>query len=307
MPPRLGAHMSIAGGLDRAVDRAVAAGCDALQVFTRSASQWAARPLDPLEVGRFKAKSAAAGLHPVLAHDSYLINVASPDEALWTKSLGALRLEVERCAALGIPYLVMHPGAHLGAGETAGIARIAAALDVLHAEGPESVTILLENTAGQGTCLGRTFDELADIVARTRRPERLGVCVDTAHALAAGYDLADEAGWDAAWRAFDRSLGPRALRALHVNDSKKPRGSRVDRHEHIGLGHLGPRAFWRLVNDPRFDGLPATLETEKGDEGLEDAQNLAVLRKLAGRAKPPGPAEVARWRAAVARTRGVDA
>lgn len=293
--------MSIAGGLDRAVDRAVAAGCDALQVFTRNASQWAAKAIAAAEVERFRAKVDAARLQPVLAHDSYLINVGSPDETLWTRSLAALDLELARCSELGIPYLVMHPGAHVGAGEEHAFERIARALDELHARHGQGVTILLENTAGQGSTVGYRFEQLAAIIDRTRTPERVGVCIDTAHTFAAGYDLVSEAGWDATWREADRLLGWERVRAVHVNDSKKPRGSRVDRHEHIGLGLLGPAAFWRLMNDPRFDGLPATLETEKGEDLLADVQNLAVLRALAGRRQPPAAGQVQAWRERAAR------
>ncbi|MBP7146153.1 MAG: deoxyribonuclease IV [Acidobacteria bacterium] len=294
---RIGAHMSIAGGMDLAVDRAQALGCEALQVFVKSSNQWAARPLKEDEVARFRDKVGRAGLQPVVAHDSYLVNVGSCDPALWRKSLDALDVELSRCEVLGIPYLVMHPGAHCGAGEDAAFAAIARALNELHAKHRgASVTILLENTAGQGTVVGHRFEQLKAIIDRVRRPERLGVCFDTQHAFAAGYDLATEAGWQATWDEFDRVLGRDRLLALHLNDSKKPLGSRVDRHEHIGLGLLGAATFVRLVNDARFEGLPASIETEKTDDGFEDAQNLAVLRALRGRKRAPSPATIARWR-----------
>ncbi len=296
MPPRVGAHMSIAGGMERAVERAVAAGCEALQVFTRNASQWAAKPFAPGEPERFRAAVDAAGLHPVMAHDSYLINVGSPDEALWTRSLAALDVELQRCAALGVRYLVMHPGSHVGAGEAAAIERIACALDELHARHGREVTILLENTAGQGTNVGHRFEHLAAILERTKEPDRVGVCIDTSHAWAAGYDLGTDAGWDATWGELDRVLGLARVRALHVNDSKKPQGSRVDRHEHIGLGEMGPGPFWRLMNDPRFDGLPASLETEKDDDLRDDVRNLAALRALRGLPAPPDAAQLRAWR-----------
>lgn len=306
MPPRFGAHMSIAGGIERAVDRAVAVGCSALQVFTRSATQWAARPLREDECLAFREKAACAGLQPVLAHDSYLINVASPEPALRARSVDALTDEVDRCDALAIPYLVMHPGAHLGAGEAVGLSRVAAALDEVHARRPGSgVRILLENTAGQGSTLGHRFEHLAFVLDSVRQPERLGVCFDTAHAFAAGYELSTEAGWESTWRVFDATIGLQRLCALHVNDSKKPLGSRVDRHEQVGLGLLGPEPFWRLCHDPRFAGLPASLETEKDDDLVADVQNLAVLARLGGCAAPPSVREVRAWRAQAAQRSAV--
>ncbi len=296
MPPRIGAHVSIAGGVDLAVDRAVALGCEAFQLFTKSSNRWDARPLSPPEVERFREKVERAGLQPVVAHDSYLVNVGSPDEALWRKSLRALLVEVERCEVLGIPYLVMHPGSHRGAGEEACFERIAAAIDEIHRRHPEPrVTILLENTAGQGTNVGYRFEHLAEIRERLARPERVGVCFDTQHAFAAGYDLVSPEGWAETWRRFDRVLGRKLLRVLHLNDSKKPLGSRVDRHEHIGFGHLGPAPFLRVMNEPRFAGLVGVIETEKGPDCREDLQNLHVLRRLAGRRRPPSRDRLEAW------------
>ncbi len=296
MPPRVGAHMSIAGGIDLAVDRAVALGCEALQLFTKSSNQWKARPLDPGEVERFREKVERARLQPVIAHDSYLVNVGSPDDALWRKSLDALLVEVERCEALGIPYLVMHPGSHRGAGEEACFDRIAAAIDEIHERHPEPlVTILLENTAGQGTNVGHRFEHLAEIRERLAHPERVAVCFDTQHAFAAGYDLVSPEGWARTWKEFDRVLGKKLLRVLHLNDSKKPLGSRVDRHEHIGFGELGPAPFLRIMNEPRFARLVAAIETEKGEDCREDLQNLYVLRKLVGRKRPPTRAQLEKW------------
>jgi deoxyribonuclease-4 len=289
--------MSIAGGVDRAVDRAVLAGCEALQVFTASANQWRGKELGDEVVARFRDKRAAAGALPVLSHDSYLINCASPDPALWERSVAALSEELGRCVRLGIELLVMHPGAHMGEGEEAGLDRVARALDrVLATPEAAGVTILLENTAGQGSTLGSSFAQLAALLARSSFASRLGVCFDTQHAFAAGYDLSSAEGWTRTWEEFDAALGPGRLRALHLNDSKRPLGARVDRHEHIGLGLLGPSAFLRVMRDPRFDGLPASLETEKTDDGGEDEQNLAVLRHLAGCEQAPDPATVARWR-----------
>jgi deoxyribonuclease-4 len=294
--------MSIAGGVDRAVDRAVRAGCEVLQLFTASANQWQGKPLTPDVVERFRGKRAAAGTLPVLSHDSYLINCASPDGALWERSIAALGEELERCARLGIELLVMHPGAHMGEGEAAGLDRVARALDrVLARPAAAGVTILLENTAGQGSALGHRFAQLAAIIGRSSFTDRLGVCVDTQHAFAAGYDLAAADGWERTWEEFERELGLPRLRALHLNDSKRPCGARVDRHEHIGLGQLGAAAFLRVMNDPRLDGLPASLETEKTEDGCEDEQNLAVLRNLAGRGEAPDRATIVRWRSAALR------
>jgi deoxyribonuclease-4 len=302
MPPQLGAHMSIAGGVDRAVDRAVRAGCEVLQVFTASASQWQGKPLTVEVVDRFRGQRAAAGALPVLSHDSYLINCASPDDALWERSIAALGEELARCARLGIELLVMHPGAHMGAGEEAGLDRVARALDRVMAR-PEGagVTILLENTAGQGSALGHRFDQLAALIGRSSFASRLGVCVDTQHAFAAGYDLVSADGWERAWEEFERELGLPRLRALHLNDSKRPCGARVDRHEHIGLGLMGAAPFVRVMNDPRLDGLPASLETEKTEDGCEDEQNLAVLRNLAGCREVPDRATIVGWRRAARR------
>ena len=294
--------MSIAGGVDRAVDRAVRAGCEVLQVFTASANQWQAKPLTAEVVDRFRGKRAAAGALPVLSHDSYLINCASPDEALRERSIAALGEELERCARLGIELLVMHPGAHMGEGEAAGLDRVARALDrALARPAAAGVTILLENTAGQGSALGHRFAQLAAILGRSSFADRLGVCVDTQHAFAAGYDLASAEGWERTWEEFEHELGLPRLRALHLNDSKRPCGARVDRHEHIGLGLLGAATFLRVMNDPRLDGLPASLETEKTEDGCEDEQNLAVLRNMAGRAEAPDRAMIARWRGAALR------
>jgi deoxyribonuclease-4 len=288
VPPRLGAHVSIAGGVDLSIERALDSGCEALQVFTKNNNRWQGRPLRDDEIERFRDGVRARSLDPVVAHDSYLINVASPDVALRRKSIAALDDEMTRCERLGIRYLVMHPGSHVGSGEEQGIRRIAAALDEIHSEHGGSCTmILLENTAGQGTNIGWRFEHLAGIIARVAQPERLGLCIDTAHLFAAGFDIGTEKGWERTWADLDRIVGIDSVRALHVNDSLKPLGSRVDRHEHIGLGLIPARAFVLLMNDSRLDGLPAVLETPKSDGGFEDEQNLAVLRALAGRKRPP--------------------
>jgi deoxyribonuclease IV len=276
----LGAHMSIAGGVHRAFERARKLGATALQVFTKSSNQWKARPLGDDEVREFRAGVRELGVRSVIAHDSYLINLASPDPALFEKSLAGFRDELLRCETLAIPNLVFHPGAHLGAGEERGIARVARALDRLHRDlRGIRVKATIELTAGQGSCLGHRFEHVRSILERTREPERLAVCVDTCHLFAAGYDIRTPAGYEATMQELDSVFTCARVEAFHLNDSKKPLGSRVDRHEHIGKGHLGLAPFRALLNDPRFRDVPKVLETEKDDELTEDFVNL---RKLVG-------------------------
>jgi len=276
-----GAHMSIAGGFDKAVDRAVQVGCDAFQLFTKNSNQWRARPIAPEEAERFRARLGESGIRSVVAHDSYLINLASSDDALWEKSVAAFREELERCELLGIPYLVTHPGACGEAGEEAGILRVAAALNRLHADLPGyRVRTLLEITAGQGTSLGYRFEQLAAITERVREAERVAYCFDTCHAFAAGYELRTPEGYAATMEEFDRLLGLDRLVVFHLHDSKRGLGSRIDRHEHIGKGMIGLDGFRLLVNDPRFRDHPGLLETEKSPDLHEDIENLRVLRSL---------------------------
>lgn len=278
---RFGAHMSVAGGVDKAFDRAEQAGCDALQIFTKNNNQWAAKPLAPDVVERFQERGAQTGIAPVVAHDSYLINLASQDDTLWEKSINAFQVELQRCDLLGVPYLVTHPGAHMGAGEEAGLARVAAALNRVHADLPDAkVMTLLEITAGQGTTLGRTFEELAGIVAQVSAPERVGYCFDTCHAFAAGYELRTPEGYGETMSRFDQVLGLENLRVFHLNDSMKDFGSHRDRHAHIGEGTIGLEGFRHVVNDPRFVDLPGLLETPKSEDLHEDIENLARLRGL---------------------------
>src|SRR5438067_172131 len=281
--PLLGAHQSVAGGLYRALERGRDAGCEAIQVFTRSSRQWAARPLGEDDVRAFAAARAATGIRAVFAHDCYLFNLASPDETLRRRSVRELIDELERCARLGIPYLVTHPGAHCGAGEAAGLATAARSLgEVLDACRGYPATVALENTAGQGTQIGARFDELAHLLSETRDGERLRLCLDTQHAFAAAYDLRSAAGYAATMAEVERTVGIERLVAFHLNDAKKGLGSRVDRHEHIGRGELGPGAFRRLLRDPRFRDLPMCLETPKTpdpDDHRDDRRNLAVPRK----------------------------
>jgi deoxyribonuclease-4 len=238
--------------------------------------------MKPLPVDAIHAWKAALRDSPMetMAHDSYLINLASPDPALHRKSRQSFLDEARRCAALGIPFLVFHPGAHMGRGETSGLDRIARALDWTDRRlGGAPVTLLLENTAGQGTNLGWRFEHLAHILERVRRPERVGVCIDTCHLLAAGYDFRTEPGYRSVFGELDRRVGIERVRAFHLNDSKGDLGCRVDRHENIGKGHVGSRAFRLLLQDPRFAGVPKVLETPKA--GGMDRRNLALLRRLA--------------------------
>ena len=278
----LGAHMSISGGHTNAIDRALACEMSAFQLFTKNQRQWRAAPIDPAAAEAFRARWEGCGLKRLVAHDSYLINVASPDDAMWEKSRAALADELVRCDLLGVPYLVSHPGAFLASDPEAGIARVAEAINRIHDELPDGrAVILLETTAGQGTALGRSFEELAAIIDQVAAKERVGVCFDTCHAFAAGYDLRDEAGYVATMRTFDETVGLANLKAFHLNDSQKGLGSRVDRHAPIGEGELGLAPFASILNDPRFAGLPGILETPKKEDGDgEDARNLTTLRGL---------------------------
>ena len=291
--PRLGAHLSIAGGLPRAVDRAVASRCEALQIFTKSAGQWRARVLPPDEIAQFRARVEQTGIQPVVAHNSYLINLAAADPALRAQSLAALGEELDRAEALGLLGLVMHPGSYTSGTERDGLDLIGDGLGaVLRARPRAKTMILLEHTAGQGTNLGHRFEHLAAILARLNGSPRVGVCLDSCHLIAAGYDICSDDGYRATFEAFDRLVGIDRIRAFHLNDSKKPCGSRVDRHEHIGRGCLGLEPFRRLLNDTRFAALPMLLETpkldtpesrRKSDADPWDLRNLQILRKLRGR------------------------
>ena len=281
MTLKLGAHESIAGGLYKAFDRAQLVGCEAVQIFVKPNRAWAVKPLTEEDVARFKAKAEETGIQPVVGHASYLLNLATPDEALWTKSRDMLAVELERCEALQVPYLVLHPGSHVGAGEEAGLTRVAQALGEVHAITPGfRAQILLETTAGQGTGLGHSFEHLAWLMAHTPEGERLGVCLDTCHVFAAGYDLRTPEGYAATMEGFDQVIGLEQLKAIHLNDSKGELGNRKDRHEHIGKGFIGLEGLRHIMNDSRLAGLPALLETPKGKDLHEDVENLAVLRSL---------------------------
>jgi deoxyribonuclease-4 len=286
MPHRLGAHVSIEGGIDRAIERALALEATALQVFVGSNRAWRSRELSEAEVARFRSACARSGLAPAtMAHSSYLINLAAPDAALWRRSIAAFVEELRRCERLEIPYLVVHPGAHCGAGLEAGLDRAAHALD--EALGPggrasrfSGVRVLLEITAGQGTSLGHRFEQLAALFARARSVERLGVCFDTCHVLAAGYDFRDVRSYRSTLAEIERSIGLDRLLGFHLNDSVHPLGSRRDRHAHIGRGQVGLEGFRRILGDRRFRATPMVLETPKGRDSQLDRRNLAVLRGL---------------------------
>jgi len=297
-----GSHLSIAGALVNALDEAESLRLDTVQIFTKNQRQWAVKPLDPSAAEEWRARMRALGWEGrCVAHDSYLINLASPDDALWEKSVALMREEIERCEALGIPMLVSHPGAHTGSGLEAGIRRIARAYARLFKETAGYRTIIcLEDTAGGGSTIGRTFEELAEcrrlILEETKgdAAERVGFCLDTCHLLAAGYDITTEANTKRVLREFDETCGLDHLRVVHLNDSKGALGSRIDRHEHIGKGQVGLAAFGAVVNDRRLRQVPKIMETPKGKtpKGTAlDTLNLRRLRKLMrGTSKPSGGA-----------------
>ncbi len=287
--PILGAHMSIAGGYFRAVELARDCGCDCVQLFTKNNNQWRAKELTDEDAQRFQAALGQTQVGYPLSHDSYLINLASPDDELWQKSVDAFRVELLRADKLGIPCVVTHPGAFTSSSESEGLERVARALDLVHRQTRGlAVCTLLENTAGQGSCLGWRFEHLAAIRQDVAEPERVAVCIDTCHTWAAGYPLQSAQEYADTIGELDRIVGIELVRAIHVNDSKNPLGSRVDRHEHIGRGKMGVEPFRHLVNDPRFAAVPMYLETAKEQEGGEemDVVNLRMLRSLVAGASP---------------------
>ncbi|HEX2660045.1 MAG TPA: deoxyribonuclease IV [Polyangia bacterium] len=298
---RLGAHESVAGGTWNAIALGREDGCEALQIFARPRVEWRTRPFAPDEVSLFRSELASVGW-PTMSHGSYLINPCATDTTVLERSRDALTEELLRAEELGLDYVVIHPGAHMGCGEGAGVDGIAASLSEVHRRVPGlRVTLLLELTAGQGSCLGCRFDQFAAILDRTRGSDRLGICFDTCHAHAAGFDLLTDEGYQRVFEDFDRLLGLPLLRAFHLNDSKTPLGSRVDRHAEIGDGFLGRLPFWRLVNDARFARVPGVLETPSGpDKKPSFARNLARLRALIGAPRPdePAPVQEARGRKA---------
>lgn len=279
--PLVGAHMSAAGGLAKAVERAVAAGCRTLQVFTKNSNQWAGKTLDQNDATAFRKAAKEAEIAPLVSHSAYLINLASPDGAIRDRSLTALVDEILRCDAAGIPYLVLHPGSHGGDGEKTGLDRIARGLDTAATQtSGVKTTILLETAAGQGASLGHTFAQLAEMRRRASSKARLAYCLDTCHVWAAGYDIVTRNGWRAMLEEADRTIGLTRIRVIHANDSKKERGCRVDRHERIGLGAIGEKGFANLMTEMAFEKVPKILETPKDEAGEYDRQGLTVLRRL---------------------------
>ncbi|HUY27160.1 MAG TPA: deoxyribonuclease IV [Candidatus Binataceae bacterium] len=279
--PLLGAHVSIAGGVAEALVRGSALGCDSIQIFTKSSRQWASKPLSEEEIAAFRRNWRETAIATVIAHDSYLLNLGAPDERLRKRSVGGFIDELERCEALGVPRLIAHPGAHVGSGEAAGIAAIAKSIDEAHAACKGfAVTITLEITAGQGTTLGNSFEQMGRIFGAVKENDRLRLCFDTEHAFAAGYDLRSAEGYEQTFTELDKFIGLKRLAAFHLNDSLKPFHSRVDRHQHIGKGFIGTEAFGRIVNDARFGGIPMCLETEPGEDNKDIAADLATLRGL---------------------------
>jgi deoxyribonuclease-4 len=280
--------MSIAGGYYKAVDAAATFKMDCVQIFSKNNNQWRAKEITKAEADQFAGAMKTHGIVKPLSHASYLINLAAEADELWEKSIAGMVVELQRAALLGIPYVVVHPGAGVKLSEEAAVERVSQAINRVHQQvGEVGAQILLENTAGQGTCLGRRFEQLAAIIAGVKH-DRVGVCIDTCHAFAAGYPLGAQAEYDALWAEFDKHLGRRRLQAMHLNDSKKGLGSRVDRHEHIGQGQIGLEPFRMLLNDPRLAQTPMYLETEKGEnEDGEpfDAVNMRTLRELEGNRK----------------------
>ena len=283
----LGAHMSIAGGYYKSIDSGAAAGCQCVQLFTKNNNQWRAKDISDEDISLFKTQLVTHGIKHTLSHASYLINMASPKDELWEKSVAAFAIELQRAELLGIPYVVVHPGSFTTSTAAEGIQRIAVALDEVHSQLPNlKAKCLLETTAGQGSNLGWRLEELADMLQLCQSSERVGICVDTCHMFAAGYDLRDESTYTQTWEQFDQLIGLERLLAFHLNDSKKELGSRKDRHEHIGDGEMGLEPFRLLLNDPRFTNIPMYLETAKGDrancpeELTWDQCNLKTLRGL---------------------------
>ena len=276
----IGAHMSMAGGYIKAWERALAVGCQALQIFTKNNMQWSAAAVNEKAAAEFRRKTAELKL-PVCGHASYLINLGAKNPQTTRRSIHALNDELQRAEILGLPFLVLHPGSHMGAGEKAGLKIIAANLaSILKNCRAKKVRVALETTAGQGNTIGHRFEQLAEIYEKVAMPSRLGFCIDTCHIFAAGYDISKSRGLANALKEFDRLLGLEKILAFHFNDSKTGLGSRVDRHQHIGKGHIGIEPFREILNTRAFVRLPKILETPKGDNGREDINNLKVLRSL---------------------------
>ncbi|MBX2976159.1 MAG: deoxyribonuclease IV [Ignavibacteriaceae bacterium] len=281
MEQLLGAHTSIQGGVSAAIDLAEKLNFSAIQIFTKNNNQWKAKLLSDAEINLFKEKVSKSRIKFVVSHDSYLINLCAKDEDNLRKSREAFKDELERCELLEIPYLNFHPGSHGGNGEDYGLKLIAESINIVHAETKNfKVKSMLELTAGQGTALGYTFEHLAKIIELVENKGRMSVCIDTAHAFAAGYNIKDKDSYNKVITEFDEIIGLDKLNCFHMNDSKKDLGSRVDRHDHIGKGFIGLEGFKNIMNDSRLTHIPKILETPKGKEQLEDLENFAVLKSL---------------------------
>jgi deoxyribonuclease-4 len=277
----LGAHMSNAGGVHKAVERALSIGCTTMQLFVKNNVQWSAKPLTENDVASYKKLLSQSTIAPVVVHDTYLINLCAKDKAILQKSRAALKDELDRSEQLGVEYLNFHPGSHMGQGEADGIKLIAESLNIIHEQTKGyRVKSVLEATAGQGTALGYRFEQLRQVIDLVEEKERMAVCIDTCHVFAAGYDIATERGYERTFEEFDAIVGLGRLVAFHVNDSKRERGSRVDRHIHIGQGCIGLEGFRLLMNDTRFVNIPKILETPKGPDMKEDVENMRILRGL---------------------------
>lgn len=284
----LGAHMSTAGGFDKALIRGHSIGCTAIQIFTKSNRQWAAKPITQDEQEAFTKAVKETGITALMAHATYLINIGSTQEDTLTKSRALLITELERCDQLGIPYLVLHPGSYGTGSEQQCLATIAASLDYVFEHYAGKTMVLLENMAGQGSSVCYSFEQLAHVRAHTKYKNNVGICIDTCHAFAVGYDLRTPASYEQVWHEFDRIIGLSHLKALHINDSKKPLGSRVDRHADIGQGAIGLEGFRLLFNDPRFFDIPKVLETPCESDDPQEllrryAHNMQVIRELVGK------------------------
>ncbi len=279
--PRLGSHMSTAGGVANAIERGLQSGCDTIQIFTKNNQQWQGPPISREAAADFRRAQTASGIAPVFSHNCYLINLASTNPRILKKSIAAMIDEIKRAELLELPFVVTHPGAHVGAGEESGLKRIAASLrEVIRATRGCKAKIALETTAGQGSSLGHRFEHLAELLNRVEEETRLAICVDTCHIFAAGYDIRTPDSYERTMSALEKIIGKRHIVAFHLNDSKGALGSRLDRHEHIGKGKIGLAGFRFLLNDPRWRRLPMVLETPKGEKMEEDVINLRRLRKL---------------------------
>lgn len=281
----LGAHMSISGGVFNSLLEGEQVGCNTIQIFVKSSNQWQAKKLEDKEIEKFKQEQERTKIKPIVAHNSYLVNLASPDSQLLNKSRESMLLEIERCEKLSIPYLVIHPGSHMGQGEKKGIAKIVESINyLLDKTLIYKVKIVLETTSGQGTNLGYRFEQIAQIIDLTENKKRMGVCYDTCHTFTAGYDIRDKQSYDKTFKEFDEILGIDNLLVIHMNDSKRELGSKIDRHEHIGKGQIGLSGFKLLMNDKRWENIPKILETPKKDDKFKlDKMNLETLRGLIGK------------------------